>query len=225
MPFLLRLRLRYGTRLRLRVEANCFLYRTGITANSCSIKRKRRSCYASPLVDTSLPGDLPVLAATAAGMSATTARVTTTAAGCMSAATGCVTTTTTTRRGYCMSATSTRGYRRVTATTARHGCMSATAASIGCAATSTSTTAHIASTATAAKAMSAPAVTIAPVGPWTYAQEDAVVKIARAEVAGRRAGVGCVVVVAVRTYRRRTANPDYELCLSGRHEGQGGEQC
>jgi len=162
-------------------------------------------------------------------MSAATATCVTTTTSCMSAASGCVTATATARRGYCMSAASTRGCHCVTttATTAR-GCYSATtatAASKRCATTTASTAAHVATASTAAKAMPAPAVAVAPVSPWTYAQEDAIVKIARAEVAIGRAGVGRIVVIAIRAYRRRTANPDYELCLSGWHEGQGTEQC
>jgi hypothetical protein len=62
----------------------------------------------------------------------------------------------------------------------------------------------IASASAAAKAMAAPAVAIAPVGPWAYAQEDAVVEIARAVKAVGRAGIGCIVVVAVITDGRNT---------------------
>ena len=57
----------------------------------------------------------------------------------------------------------------------------------------------VASTAFTAEAMPAPAVTIAPAAPGTYAQEDAIVEIARAIIAHGSAFVGCVAVVTVRT--------------------------
>ncbi len=59
--------------------------------------------------------------------------------------------------------------------------------------------ATIASAATVTEAMAAPAVAIAPAGPWAHAQEDAVVEVPRTVKANGRAGVRCIVVVAVRT--------------------------
>ncbi len=60
-------------------------------------------------------------------------------------------------------------------------------------------TTAIASAATTVKAMAAPAVSIAPVGPGAHAQEDSVVEISRSVKSHRRAGVGRIVIVAVRT--------------------------
>jgi hypothetical protein len=50
---------------------------------------------------------------------------------------------------------------------------------------------------TTAEAMLTPAVAIAPVRPWAYAQEDPVVEIARPIKTAGCAAVRCIVVVAV----------------------------
>lgn len=54
----------------------------------------------------------------------------------------------------------------------------------------------VASAATAVEAMTAPAVAVAPVGPGTYAEEEAVVEVARTIPSVWCTGVGSVVVVA-----------------------------
>jgi hypothetical protein len=64
----------------------------------------------------------------------------------------------------------------------------------------------VAASAGSGKAMAAPAVRVAPVGPGTNAEEDAVIKVAGTVVAVRYAGIGCVVVVAPLAPRRRAAN-------------------
>jgi hypothetical protein len=66
-----------------------------------------------------------------------------------------------------------------------------------CSATST----VIASSAIIHKAMSAPAVVVAPSSPRPHAQEYAVIEVSRSVEANRGAGIGRVVVVSVRTYR------------------------
>jgi hypothetical protein len=63
----------------------------------------------------------------------------------------------------------------------------------------------------AAKAVAAPAVVVTPMGPWTDAQEDAIVEIPAPVVALRRAAVRCVAVIAVGTGRRRTTDVDGNL--------------
>src|SRR5271157_3449227 len=72
--------------------------------------------------------------------------------------------------------------------------------------------------------MAAPAVAIAPAGPWAHAQEDAVVEVPRPVEAIRRAGVGRVVVVAVGA-GRLNANVDDDLRVSRWRKGQAREQC
>jgi hypothetical protein len=69
----------------------------------------------------------------------------------------------------------------------------------------------IASAATAEEAMTAPAVAVAPVGPGTYAEEDAVIEIARAVEAVGRAGIGSVVIVSPLADWRRTAELNANL--------------
>jgi hypothetical protein len=59
------------------------------------------------------------------------------------------------------------------------------------------TAALIASATTAGEAMAAPTMAIAPVGPWTHSQEDAVVEIAGPIKAAGGAGIGCIVVVTI----------------------------
>jgi hypothetical protein len=67
------------------------------------------------------------------------------------------------------------------------------------------------------EAMTAPAVSVAPVGPWTYAEKDAVIEIASPVETDRGASVGWVFVVAVTTNRRRTADTDHNLRIARRH--------
>jgi hypothetical protein len=61
------------------------------------------------------------------------------------------------------------------------------------------------------KAMAAPTVVITPAGPWTHAQEDAVIEVARPVITNRGAGVRCIAVVAVRTDGWRTTYVDGNL--------------
>jgi hypothetical protein len=71
--------------------------------------------------------------------------------------------------------------------------------------------------------MAAPAMVIAPVPPGANAQEDVVIEVAGAVEADRSTGVGCVVVVAVRANRRRSAYVDGDLRICPRHDGHQGE--
>jgi hypothetical protein len=73
--------------------------------------------------------------------------------------------------------------------------------------------ARISSPTTTAEAMAAPTVVIAPSRPRAHAQEDAVIKIAGPIVTNGRAGIWCVVVVAIRTSGRRPY-VDGNLCVS-----------
>ena len=70
---------------------------------------------------------------------------------------------------------------------------------IGCirASTAVSTAGDIPASASAIEAMIAPAVAIAPARPWTHAQEDAVIEIARPIKSAGCAAVRSIVVVAV----------------------------
>ncbi len=90
---------------------------------------------------------------------------------------------------------------------------------IGC----VSAAAVIPSAATGYKAMSAPAVAIAPAGPRAHAKEDAVVEVPRAIKADRRTGVWRVVVVAVRA-DGLNADADDDLRLDCWRHGQAREQ-
>jgi hypothetical protein len=63
----------------------------------------------------------------------------------------------------------------------------------------------------AVEAITAPAVAIAPVGPGSYAEEDAVVEVAGAVVAIGSAGVGGVVIVAPAANGRGSSNDDGDL--------------
>ena len=79
-----------------------------------------------------------------------------------------------------------------------------------------SASAVIASSTIIHKAMSAPAVAIAPARPRPHAQEDSVVEVSRPVEANRRAGIRRVVVVAIRANRLDTDVND-DLCIrSGR---------
>jgi hypothetical protein len=81
----------------------------------------------------------------------------------------------------------------------------------------------IPSSATIAEAMAAPPVAIAPSRPWTHAQKDAVVKIARPVKPDGRAGIRSVIVVSVRT-DGWCAYVDGNLRVSRWQKGQGREQ-
>ena len=82
---------------------------------------------------------------------------------------------------------------------------------------------NVASATRSGEAMSAPAVRVAPVGPGTYTEEDAVIEIARAVVANRGAGVGRVVVVAVGANRGRSTDVDGDLRIGLWRRDQKGE--
>src|ERR1019366_2737568 len=73
------------------------------------------------------------------------------------------------------------------------------------------------------KAMTAPAVSIAPAGPWAHAEEDAVIEIARTVKAHRGTGVGLIVVISVGA---GWLDPDIDndLCLQHRCQCQTREQ-
>jgi hypothetical protein len=58
---------------------------------------------------------------------------------------------------------------------------------------------RIPSSTSIAEAMAAPAVVIAPAGPRAHAQEDTVIEITRSIEPIGRAGIGCIVVVAIGT--------------------------
>jgi hypothetical protein len=72
------------------------------------------------------------------------------------------------------------------------------------------------------EAMLAPAVGIAPAGPGTYTQEDAVKEISRPVKAIGRAGVGRIFVVAVGA-DRWNANAYDNLSFRGWRQGQARE--
>ena len=75
------------------------------------------------------------------------------------------------------------------------------------------------------EAMAAPTVGVAPVGPGTDAEEDAVIEVAGAVVSGRRAAVRGVVVIAPAAGRRGSAEVDTDMNLSvGFGSGNGGER-
>jgi hypothetical protein len=74
------------------------------------------------------------------------------------------------------------------------------------------------------KAMAAPTVVITPAGPWTHAQEDAVVEVARPVITNGGAGIRCIAVVAVRTDRRWTPYADGNLRIRFWRQGQGRKQ-
>jgi hypothetical protein len=82
----------------------------------------------------------------------------------------------------------------------------------------------IAATAGIVEAMLAPAVVIAPAGPGTYAQEDAVEEESRPVKAHGCAFVGWVFVVAVGA-NRWNADFDVNLSASRRHKDQACKQC
>jgi hypothetical protein len=89
-----------------------------------------------------------------------------------------------------------------------------------------SASATIASATTFDEAMSAPTMAIAPAGPRTHAEEDAVVEVAWAVKAIGRAGVWRVVVIAVLANRlNATADADDNLRLCCRRKGKPCEQC
>jgi hypothetical protein len=81
----------------------------------------------------------------------------------------------------------------------------------------------ISSSAGGYEAMTAPAVTIAPVSPGAYAQEDAVIEVAGAVEADRSTGIGRVVVVAVGADRGWPTYVDGNLCIGLGHRGHKGD--
>ena len=74
------------------------------------------------------------------------------------------------------------------------------------------------------KAVTAPAVAVAPSAPWAHAQEDAVVEVARPVIAVGRAGVRRIAVVAIGA-GWLNADINHELRLSCRRDGQARDQC
>jgi acetaldehyde dehydrogenase (acetylating) len=82
----------------------------------------------------------------------------------------------------------------------------------------------IAATAAIVEAMLAPAVAVAPAGPGTYAQEDAVEEESRPVKAIGRAFVGWVFVVAKFAHRRH-ADFDVNLSASRWNKDQPCNQC
>lgn len=82
----------------------------------------------------------------------------------------------------------------------------------------------VSSSTTIAEAMAAPTMAISPAGPWTHAQEDAVIEIAGSIKANRRAGVRRIVVVAIGADGLGTADADDNLRVSGRHQAQRGDK-
>jgi hypothetical protein len=167
---------------------------------------------------------------TAAWVTATfTARMTTTSTGGTSAAA----TTTCVCSGACVStaAEAAAVSRRCTAGTSVGSYARGTVpgayrtASCACSAVSggepaATTTVDVTSSTRVDEAMTAPAVSVAPVGPWTYAQKDPVIEIARPVEADRRTGVGWIFVVAVTTNRRRTADTNHDLGIARWHTCQ-----
>jgi len=112
---------------------------------------------------------------------------------------------------------------RATATTSYHDVRAAAATSVtsrsstgisatGCVATSSriaTTATHVASSTTTAEAMISPAMAIAPISPWAYTKEDAVIEVTRPVIAIGCAGIRCIVVVSVGTdWRAIYANND-----------------
>jgi hypothetical protein len=81
----------------------------------------------------------------------------------------------------------------------------------------------IAASAAITEAMFAPSVSVAPAGPGTHTEEDAVVEVSWPVKAIGRAAVGRVVVVAVGA-NRWNADFDVYLSLRRRHQDQSGEQ-
>lgn len=79
---------------------------------------------------------------------------------------------------------------------------------------------NIVSTARSLEPVASPSMAIAPVSPRSNAKEDAVVEVTRAVIAIRSAGIRRVVVIAVRT-RRRRADTDSERHLSIDLRGNG----
>lgn len=86
------------------------------------------------------------------------------------------------------------------------------------------TSAGIPSSATAAETVVAPAVAIAPTGPWAHSQENAVIEVAWSVEAIRSACVRRIVVVAIGANRWST-DIDDNLRPGRWRDGQGCEQC
>jgi hypothetical protein len=162
----------------------------------------------------------------AAAFVTTTTCMTTTSTACGTSATASAGVSAATGRvsgGGCMSSASVWGCCVTAAeTTAARGCGSAAGTSVrscSAAAAGESSTAAVDVTSSTGvdEAMTAPAVSVAPVGPWTYAEEDAVIEVARPVETDGGAGVGWVFVVAVTANRRRTADTDHDLRIARRH--------
>jgi hypothetical protein len=75
------------------------------------------------------------------------------------------------------------------------------------------------SSSSTAEAMTAPAMAVAPAGPWAHAQEDAVVEITWSVKAIRRACVWGIVVVAVSAAGWDT-DVNNDLSVGCWHQGQ-----
>ena len=148
----------------------------------------------------------------AAFMSAATASMTTAAAvrrGCMSAAAVCW------RCVRCVHAPCTGMGNRGVATSP----VVATSAVIVVGGRCVTAVAVIASAPLTGEAMGAPSVTIAPSGPRSHAQEDAIVEIARPVKAHGGAAVGSIVVIAVGAYGLN-ADANDNLRMSRWRDGQ-----
>src|ERR1017187_8615481 len=84
--------------------------------------------------------------------------------------------------------------------------------------------AAIVSSTAVAEAMATPAVTVAPAGPWAHAQKYAAIKVPRPIKSIGRAGVRCIVVIAVRT-NGWNADVYDKLSLNHWRQGQTRQQC
>ena len=82
----------------------------------------------------------------------------------------------------------------------------------------------IASSAIIHKAMSAPAMAVAPSSPRPHAQENAVIEVSRSVKANRGAGIRRVVVIAVRTYRLNTDADNYLSIRRWRQRAHGSDR-
>jgi hypothetical protein len=69
----------------------------------------------------------------------------------------------------------------------------------------------------AVEPIASPAVAISPIRPGTYAEEDAVVKVAGTVVAVGGAGVGIIIVITPRACGRRSTNGDSNLRATDRN--------
>jgi hypothetical protein len=132
-------------------------------------------------------------------------------------------------------AMTTAGMTTTAAATTEATAAATTEAAAAATTTAKTTAAMIASATRTAEAMTAPAVAVAPVKPWAYTQEDAVVEIARSVKSVRRAVIRRVVIVAIFTNWRRTdfnanlwtadVNANANLRLGRWHKSQCRNQC